>query len=186
VIHRPDCAAAIWQRQPLSAFQNWIDRLPPEVLPEARLITRPDRIPEAVREICDSSGIPNCQERARMIDDIGALAMIFAGLMQAQWMRLRLDVVNTNACRKFHVDTVSARLICTYRGTGTQYGTGHGRDDPRRIFTVPAGSPILLRGSLWPEQPASGLRHRSPPIEGSGETRLLLVLDPVSGSDEEI
>ncbi|ESQ13779.1 MAG: hypothetical protein N838_33160, partial [Thiohalocapsa sp. PB-PSB1] len=52
--------------------------------------------------------------------------------------------------------------------------------------TVPTGAPILLRGTLWPEQPKSGLLHRSPPIEGSGETRLLLVLDPMDGPEDDI
>ncbi|ESQ13777.1 MAG: hypothetical protein N838_33150 [Thiohalocapsa sp. PB-PSB1] len=37
-----------------------------------------------------------------------------------------------------------------------------------------------------PESPRSGLLHRSPPIEGSGETRLLLVLDPMDGPEETI
>ena len=74
---------------------------------------------------------------------------------------------------------MQARLVCTYRGTGTQYGTGLNGADPDRIFTVPPSSPIILRGTLWPEHPASGLLHRSPPIAGTGETRLLLVLDPV-------
>ncbi|MEM6422079.1 MAG: DUF1826 domain-containing protein, partial [Pseudomonadota bacterium] len=43
----------------------------------------------------------------------------------------------------------------------------------------PTGMPILLRGKLWPESPASGIVHRSPPIEGTGATRLVLVLDPI-------
>ncbi len=38
--------------------------------------------------------------------------------------------------------------------------------------------------ALWPEQPASGLLHRSPPIEGTGETRLVLVLDGVMDLDD--
>jgi hypothetical protein len=50
---------------------------------------------------------------------------------------------------------------------------------------VATGAPILLRGTLWPGDPPSGLMHRSPPIEGTGETRLVLVLDPVDGPEEE-
>jgi hypothetical protein len=119
------------------------------------------------------------------VDDIAALAEIFAGLMRARWLRLRLDVVTTNACRRFHIDAVTARLVCTYRGTGTQYGISTDGAEPRRIFTVPTGSPIVLRGTLWPEHPRSGLLHRSPPIEGTGETRALLVLDPVDDPGEE-
>ena len=106
--------------------------------------------------------------------------------MQAPYLRLRLTAVDSNACRKFHIDAISGRLVCTYRGTGTQYGISRNERDPSRIFTVSTGDPILLRGTLWPEKPASGLLHRSPPIEGSGETRLVLVLDAISDLDDEI
>ncbi|GGG66682.1 hypothetical protein GCM10011415_11900 [Salipiger pallidus] len=53
------------------------------------------------------------------------------------------------------------------------------------VLTVPTGSPIVLRGTRWPESPLSGLLHRSPPIAGTGETRLLLVLDPVEDSERD-
>jgi len=185
-IHHPGCAAAIWRRQPLPAFQAWIDRLDPEVLPRARVILRPEAMREAAAEVCDASGTPAGPERDRLANDIAALADIFGGLMRVRWLRLRLDVVTTNACRKFHIDAVTARLVCNYRGTGTQYGISTDGAEPRRIFTVPTGAPILLRGTLWPEHPRSGLLHRSPPIEGTGETRLVLVLDPVDDPEEEV
>jgi len=105
--------------------------------------------------------------------------------MSTTYLRLRLDVITGDACRRFHVDTLTARLICTYRGTGTQYGVSPDGEAPKQVSTVSTGTPIILRGKLWPEQPASGLLHRSPPIEGSGETRFLLVLDPVSDPEAE-
>ena len=37
--------------------------------------------------------------------------------------------------------------------------------------------------NMIPERPNAGLRHRSPPIEGTGETRLVLVLDPIVDPD---
>jgi len=178
-IHRPGCAAAIWSRRPLESFQTWIDAVDPRHLPEARVILRPETVSDAVSQICEVCGTPNCAERARLIDDVAALADIFAGLMRAPYLLLRFDVVTTNACPKFHIDAVKARLICTYRGTGTEYGIARDGAEPQRVVTVPTGAPILLRGKLWPERPRSELLHRSPPIEGTGETRLVLVLDPV-------
>ena len=185
-LHRPGCAAAIWRRQPLPGFQSWIDGLDPDVLPRTRVILRPEAVRDVASEVCDASGTPAGPERDRLVEDIAALADIFAGLMRARWLRLRLDVVTTNACRKFHIDAVTARLVCTYRGTGTQYGISIDRTEPPRIFTVPTGAPILLRGTLWPERPHAGLLHRSPPIEGTRETRLVLVLDPVDDPEEEV
>lgn len=179
VIHRPGCAAAIWRRESLQSFQAWIDALDPEFLPKARIILRADAVREVLQQACDASRTPDCGERSRLVDDVAALSELFAETMRTPWLRLRLDVVETNACRKFHIDAVTARLVCTYRGTGTQYGISVDGADPKRVFTVPTSSPILLRGTLWPQEPNSGLLHRSPPIEGTGETRLLLVLDPV-------
>jgi len=179
VIAKPGCAAAIWRRQPLPEFQTWIDQLDPDRLPTARLILRSQTVPDAVSEIYAVSGTSTTIQQARLIDDIATLSGLFAALMKAPFLRLRLDRVTTNACHRFHIDAVTARLICTYRGTGTQYGISKDGTLPRGIFTVPTGAPIILRGTNWPELPASGLLHRSPPIEGKDETRLVLVIDPI-------
>lgn len=179
-IRAPGCAALVWNRRPAEHFQSWINALAPQHLPKARLILRSDRVCDALIDIVEMCGTPQCPERDMLLDDISALAAIFSHTLETPYLRLRLDVVTTNACRKFHVDAVTARLVCTYRGTGTQYGVSTDGTDPDQIVTVPTGAPILLRGTAWPETPLSGLLHRSPPIEGSGETRLLLVLDPVS------
>ena len=180
VLHHADCAAVIWRRPELTALEPWIDALDPMQLPKVRMVLPAHTVREAVHQVCDSCGTPACNERNALVEDISDLAELFSDFMSTRYVRLRLDVVNTNACRKFHVDTVTARLVCTYRGTGTQYGTSQNKADPKRVFTVPTGSPILLRGTRWPEQPSSGLSHRSPPIQGTGETRLLFVLDPVA------
>ena len=185
-IRRPECAAAIWRRQPLPSFQSWIDTLEPEQLPTARVILPPEEVRKAVFQICEASGTPDCAERGRLIDDAAALADIFAGLMRAPYLRLRFDVVTTNSCRKFHVDAVTARLICTYRGTGSQYGISADGSEPREVFAVPTGAPIVLRGMLWPVRPRAGLLHRSPPIDGTGETRLIFVLDPILDPEREM
>lgn len=184
-IRQPDCAALIWTRAPARRFQHWIDELPPKQLPKARLTLRPDRVCDALLNMAQIHNTPPSAERNMLIEDASALAAIFADVMKAAYLRLRLDVVTTNACRKFHIDNVTARLVCTYRGTGTQYGLSHDGSDPSDVLTVPTGAPIILRGKQWPETPFSGLLHRSPPIEGRGETRLVLVLDPVAEPETE-
>ncbi len=184
-IQQPACAATIWQRAPLLGFQHWINALPPEQLPKARMLLRPEAVCDALINIASQRGTPDCSKCNLLIEDVSALAAIFASLISTAYLRLRFDVINTNACRKFHIDAVTARLICTFRGTGTQFGLSEGGRDPERIMTVPTGSPIILRGTRWPETPVSRLLHRSPPIVGTGETRLVLVLDPVEGPAKE-
>ena len=179
-IHRPNCAAAIWDRAPLESFQSWIDQVPANTLPQTRTILQPGAVRRAMYQLVEASGLEGTAERAMLVDDVAALADIFADLTQAPYLRLRLEVVTTNACRRFHIDAVTSRLVCTYRGTGTQYGLADDMREVEAINTVPTGSPILLRGTLWPVTPKSDLLHRSPPIEGTGEARLLLVLDPIT------
>ena len=185
VIQKPGCAAVVWRRQPAPEIQAWLDGLDPAMLPKARMILRPDAIRETLVEICETHGLPDTPERAWLIEDIATLAAQFNTILPAPWMRLRMDVVTSDLCRKFHIDSVIARLICTYRGTGTQYGISTDGQEPKRVFTTPTSAPLILRGKLWPEPPASGLLHRSPPIAGTGETRFMLVLDPVFDLEDE-
>ncbi|MEL6477533.1 MAG: DUF1826 domain-containing protein [Pseudomonadota bacterium] len=172
-------AAAIWRRQRPSADQEWLDRLDPSQLPATREVVKLDAIEAAVTRACVRAETPDCAARARLVEDVVMLAGTFSALLPSPYLRLRLDVVQSNACRKFHIDAVRARLICTYRGTGTQYGVAMDGDDPQEIFTVPTGAPIVLKGTLWPGARETGMLHRSPPIAGTGETRLMLVLDPI-------
>lgn len=180
----PACAASVWDRMIPSDILPWLSALNQDQLPNGRVVLQAMSVRETVLHLCDLAGMPNAPQRAWFIDDIADLAQRFADLMGAIYVRLRLQAVTSNACRKFHCDAITGRLVCTYRGTDTQYGTTAGREDPNQIFTTPAGAPILLRGSLWPPEPDTGLRHRSPPIKGTGETRLVLVLDPIFDLEE--
>jgi hypothetical protein len=183
-INQPNCAALIWQRSPDPEVAEWLAALAPDNLPKARLILPVSEVRAEVEQCCEGASMPKGCERDALIGDIAYLTDQFATVMKVTHVRLRLDVVNTNACRKFHRDVIRARLVCTYLGTGTQYGTGTRENDPRQVFTVPPCCPIVMRGSEWPETPASDLLHRSPPIEGTGETRLVLVVDPIYDFDE--
>ncbi len=184
-IHHPGCAASLWLRERSQRLGAWLDGLAPEQLPRTRVVLRPDRVADALLQVCEMTGTPACPERAELIEDASALAASFARSMNTPYLRLRFDVITTNACRRFHIDAVTARLVCTYRGTGTQYGVSSDGAEPARVFTTPTGAPIILRGTLWPGTPKSGLLHRSPPIEGTGETRLVLVLDPVIDLEDQ-
>ena len=183
-IGRDGVGGVIWRRQIPEEFRNWIDGLDPQLLPSARAILHPQDTRALVTDICDAAKTPAGSNREWLIDDVCALADRFVDIMSSPYLQLRFDVVADDACRKFHRDMVRARLICTYRGRGTQYGIAHGAADPQRISDVPAGAPIFLRGNLWHDPAAGDLRHRSPPIAGTGETRLILVLDAVQNRDD--
>ena len=185
-ILQPEHAGVIWPQEIPPTVQTWLDDVDPEVLPRARVVLRPHSVPALLEEHFQASGLPSGPEQDWLREDIASLSAHFADAVDAPYLRLRLDVVTTNACRRFHVDTITARLVCTYRGPGTQFGISHVDAAPAPVFLVPTGAPMVLRGRLWPTEPPSGLLHRSPPIEGTGVTRLVLVLDPVAELGEAL
>ena len=184
-IHHPGCAAVIWRRDMPATVGDTFAAMETDRLPCARIILRPDAVRETMAVLCDDTDAQDGDAMAWLVEDVAALADRFTALTGAPHLRLRLEIVTGDSCRKFHVDSVLARLICTYRGTGTQYGVSTDGAEPARVFTVPTGAPVLLRGTLWPGDAPSGLLHRSPPITGTGETRLLLVLDPIFDLEDE-
>ncbi|MFT3691023.1 DUF1826 domain-containing protein [Paenirhodobacter sp.] len=176
-IAAPGIAAAIWQRAPAKEFTDWIEALPPGHLPRLRTIADVGAVESCVQAACDMMGTPSGTMRDMLAGDIAALAFIMAEVMQSPLLHLRLDAISTDACRRFHVDNMTARMLCTYRGAGTQLAQPGQEQAPQ---DVAPGAAAILRGTLWPGQEATALLHRSPPIGGTGQTRLLLVIDPAS------
>ena len=142
------------------------------------------KVRSAVTELMNISEMPDCVERQFLLNDICLLAQEFNELFASDYLRLRFDVVTTNKCPKFHIDHVAARLLCTYRGAGTEYSFLDHQKKPAEIFPTPNCAAIVLRGTKWPTDCANNLVHRSPEINDENETRLLFVIDPVDDSDE--
>lgn len=109
-------------------------------------------------------------------DDILLLAQRFAAFMQVETVRLRLEAVTTNACRKIHADYTDLRLITTYHGRGTDYQPVGAEPVEDNLLRMTTGHIGLFKGRLFADGHAPCL-HRSPPIEGTGEARLVLVID---------
>ena len=165
-------------------MQSWLDTLPADQLPTGRIVLPVSQVRSAVTELMNISEMPDCAERKLLLDDICLLAHEFNELFAPAYLRLRFDVVTTNKCPKFHIDHVAARLLCTYRGVGTEYSFLDDQKRPAEIFTTPNCAAIVLRGAKWPTDRANNLVHRSPEINDVNETRLLLVIDLVDNSDE--
>ncbi|MEM7689454.1 MAG: DUF1826 domain-containing protein [Pseudomonadota bacterium] len=179
-IRKPDCNLAVWERATSPALGALVKAPREDVRFEARLSGLATRLENEL----DQAGYAASTERAALIADIVDLAQRYGAIMEESILSVRLAVVTTDSCRKFHADYVKARLITTYVGTGTQWIDGEdaacvARDEPpQRIQTLKAGDVGLFKGKMWTQSPAI---HRSPPIADTGETRLMLVLDPPRG-----
>jgi hypothetical protein len=170
----PDVHLAVWQRRAARdlaglAGLDW-DAIA-DIDQDVPVVALASAIPGALR----SAGYPDV---VALADVIVPLASDFAALMACEALRIRLDVIETDACRKFHADQVTVRLLMPLVGPGTQWV--HANAEPQ----VPEGELRigdvgLFKGRVWAEEPV--ILHRSPPIAAMGITRLLLVIDPGSG-----
>lgn len=179
-------AGVIWRRYMQEGMQSWLDTLPVAQLPTGRIILPVSKVRSAVIELMNISSMPDCPERQVLLDDICLLAFEFNRLCESLYLRLRLDVMTTNKCPKFHIDHVASRLLCTYRGVGTEYSFLNDQNRPAEIFSAPNCSAFVLRGTKWPTVCPNKLVHRSPEINHESETRLLLALDPVDSGDDDL
>ncbi len=173
--------AAIWDRPLPLAVAHWLNGLEPTKLPEGRFVLEPNLVAECLLALFRARGIEDCPALQWFIEDAATLAMQISTWFDAEVLRLRLEPVSDNACSKLHIDNVVARLICTYHGPGTELGTDTAAVSS--LTGVPTGMPILLKGKKWPSDLAPCLRHRSPQIEGTGVTRLMLVLEAWTEAD---
>ncbi|KLE32135.1 DUF1826 domain-containing protein [Aurantiacibacter gangjinensis] len=175
-IRSPECSLAVWQRTPLAKARE----LPLEALENIRFNAPLFDYRRYLSRAVGDSEWPAGTDW--LVDDVADLAATFAEIMQVDALETRLEIVVTNACRRFHADYVSARLITTYAGQGTQWlerdeaARVAGGLEPARVDQLSAGDVGVFKGKLGDGAPAI---HRSPPIAGTGERRLLLVINPV-------
>lgn len=173
-INRPEVQLALWQRPRPSAL-DWIDALNWDDIDDINAqISGPDWAGTISAQLCDAGYLQGADSEALM-QELTVCARTFAQLMHCDQLNMRLEVIETDACRKFHMDYVTARLLMPLHGPGTQWtDTAFGSDAP--IHQLGIGDVAIFKGRLAVEQPR--ILHRSPPVGASGETRLLFVLNP--------
>jgi hypothetical protein len=173
VLRRRDCPVAIERRAlgPLAAIAARLAVRAPfercaEGTPE-QAAARLGRMPQALRA------------------DIAALAWRFAAFTGTPAVRLRLEGVVTDACRKIHADHTDLRLITTYHGPGTDYVPSGLAGEEANLVRLATGDVGLFKGRLYGEGHAPCL-HRSPPLGDSGARRLVLVIDTPFDEDRVV
>lgn len=191
-IRDPDVALVLWQREPVPGLAAWLAALPARRLPDTRVLVTEATLSPALTQACDDADMPGGPFRRAFLADAMRLARLFLDVMDAATVDVRLNVIRHDACWRFHRDYVPARMLTTYRGAATQWVTPANAADALAAQRAYAG-PIerfpdhavgLFKGeraiaSLTGDLAVAGqgIVHRSPPIAGTGETRLLLCLN---------
>jgi hypothetical protein len=186
----PDVQIAVWRRQlpaeHCSALARWASDAAPHY----------DEVVEAASwgpELAVNGALA-ASARAWLQADVADLLARFCEIAGSLRVRVALKAVTTDACRKFHADSLPMRMITTYVGPGTEWLPSYAvsRDvlaeppecpseanraivrDCRAIRRARAGDVLLMKGERHPHGP--GCVHRSPPISAAGLTRLVLTL----------
>jgi len=167
---------AIWERDLDPALVREISALDLDGIDDLLLACDPGDAEVQLSALLRDSGYT---ESPLLCADIAALATRHAALLGERRVRIRLEVVETDACRKFHADFVTVRTITTYHGRGTQWQRVDEADD-QAIDEMRPGTVGLFKGRLL--QPEPSVLHRSPPIADSGQSRLVLVIDSIASS----
>lgn len=169
-IFEPEVNLAVWQRACTAAINSYCTVLLDELaLPLQRMLPSHD-IANALTE-----ALPAGDGKADFVADVQLLADIFACLMDCPELGLRLRVLDTPMCPKFHTDHLVCRLVCTYSGPATEWHAGP-IALPDTTMQLQATDVALLKGSGWEGSQCHAISHRSPANPGK---RLLLTLDPV-------
>ena len=185
-IRSPDQDLVIWQRNLPGSLSTWLDGLDADNLPDLRVAVRPGDAQRALIPHLEECGMPAGTMRDLLLSDVSDLACVFAEITHSEFVDIRLESVSHDACWKFHRDYVEARLLTTYRGPATQWvqpqhasqAIEEQRDFGGPMEQMTAGDVAVFKGSC--AGPGCGIVHRSPPIEGTGCTRLLLCLNQLS------
>lgn len=189
-IFEPAIQIAEWRRPPDPAIVHWLERHAGDLGSGLRQILRPGDRPQLAHW-------PAGPGREALADDLALLAEILGELLAADHVGLRLEVVDQAMCPRLHVDRVGIRLLCTYRGPGTEWVDDSGIDR-RLLGAAAAGKPdecsglllsghrierlapfsvALLKGQHWQGNGDRGIVHRSPPVTPACAPRILVALD---------
>jgi hypothetical protein len=145
----------------------------------------------ATEEYRSKYALDQSQVLQPLFEDLCMLAHLFAAVSDHDQLKVSLNPVYHDMCRKFHTDINELRMLCTYFGPGTEVIDYH-PDDKRlwkaveeedmqilseRLKSIPLYSILLMKGALYRGTHPEACLHRSPPISEQSTARLLLRID---------
>lgn len=177
------CQLAVWSRPPIQSITDGLSGLDLDDFPRARVVVTAEGIRDAVYAATEN--VPSVAARAALTDDVTLLAQHFAKLLASPSVRIRFDATNRQTCPKFHRDHVSARLICTYAGPGTEWTVKNKADNtdaPSETRQLDPFEVAVFKGDVWSEENERRsnqmLLHRSPQIPDTIGLRFAVIIDP--------
>ena len=191
-VFEPDIQVVCLRRAPDLDIQRSLENLARD-----KQLTTGFRVEVSARNGEFARSLPHSPTSNAIQADVARLLELYEDLLGCPAMGVRLELNTRAMCPRFHVDQVGLRLLCTYRGPGTEWlsdltadraklGGGAARlpDDVSGLVRDTAGigqcAPfdlVLLKGCVWPGNERRGAIHRSPPVPALVAPRVLLAID---------
>jgi hypothetical protein len=189
-----DCSIAIWQRPVDAVVHTRAKAIAASEPLELRLNLTPAQLKHDLLASITAKSFP-LGVRDPLLNDIERLGRHFEAIASTldvpRAVTLRLETLRDDGCRRFHVDRVHLRLLCTYLGPGTEWLTEDQVDRDALATHLPneailrRGVPqrlepfwvAIIKGERYPGAAGRGQVHRSPPIAAAGTARVLFSLD---------
>ncbi len=184
-IYREGVNLCVWRRGLDARLSDWLAR-----------VTREHDVDLVTRVRGDSldlegslRGLPRDAMFDAWLEDLHFLTRLYADLLGAEELGVRLYTLTRDMCPRFHVDRVGVRLLCTYAGPATEWlenvhvvrsalgATGEVPRPGAPVRSLERFDVALLKGEAWPGNAGNGAVHRSPAIAKDGGRRLLLSID---------
>ncbi|TGK47117.1 DUF1826 domain-containing protein [Leptospira bouyouniensis] len=171
-IQRKGVNVSIWKRRPSKNIIKYLD----SIINNKNFSFEIDA--EDVDRVEHFLPIHNNISNLEFANEIKKLSSIFANITYKKHHTIQITTVNKMQCPLFHVDFLSYRMMCTYKGPGTLWipnssvdrshlGCGrnnHVIQDFRLIRETENFDVILMKGDLHPDDPNNGCIHKSPEV----------------------
>lgn len=172
-----DWSLAVWRRESPENIRVLLQQLRLEQISGFRITVSAQDARRQLAGAVERCGIEPPLLRQYLAEDFALLAHKFSSCTGTQQLELRLERITGDACRRYHIDCMAARLVVTYVGPGTVYApASHGLDALREQqgYCGPAREIPTFWASLFAGDASDrpGLVHRSPQIAGTGQARL--------------
>lgn len=186
-IHEPEVEVVLWLREVSPLLASFLDNIDISSEPRNNFHLQQGKLHKQLHEHLQSFEVNNPDVYQAWLNDMAYLVDVYQEVVSNPSPRVRLDFLHNNACKRFHRDNMTIRLITTYIGPGTEWLLGeHLKVGPERtdIFKVqdvqhvPRFTVGLFKGLKYPGN-LPKVFHRSPPISGSNQHRFVLCLDDI-------
>ncbi len=187
-VQAPNVDLGLWRRPFQTAIAEEVSSLSAGSLNDRKRRIPIEHFDQRIAETLQLHGL-NQGQYVNLRQDLSYLSRVFASIVGTSELVFRLFTTGEDDCRRFHLDRLKMRLMCTYQGPGTQWlseaqldrvaqHTGQANEDIIRFGNPQRFEPFwvgIMRGD--PTNQGVGLVHRSPPVVDTGEIRVVFCLD---------